>query len=82
LPRSPGKIPGQNSKKIPAVEKSKQPLKIYCALIASEGQEPAHAPQSMQLSASITYTSPAEIASTGHSSMQVPHAVHRSGLIL
>jgi hypothetical protein len=40
------------------------------------GQAPAHAPQSTQLPASMTYLpSPALIASTGHELSQAPHMV-------
>ena len=46
--------------------------------IASDGQTPAHVPQSTQRSGLIEYLSPSEIASDGHSSMQVPQAMQSS----
>lgn len=49
------------------------------ALIASTGQVLSHAPQSVQLDASIKYLlSPALIASTGQTLSQAPHIVHSS----
>ena len=54
----------------------------YSGSIASTGQTEAQVPQSMQVSASISYaSSPAEIASTGHSPAQVPHEIHVSDSI-
>ena len=47
----------------------------YGRLIASLGQTPAQVPHSVHMSGLMEYlSSPAEIAPTGHSSMQVPHA--------
>ena len=46
--------------------------------IASDGQTPAHVPQSTHRSGLIEYLSPSEIASDGHSSMQVPQAMQSS----
>jgi hypothetical protein len=46
---------------------------FYAGLGAETGQTLAQAPQSMQVSASITYrSSPAWIASTGHSASHAP----------
>ena len=46
---------------------------------APTGQVPAQAPQSMQVSGSITYLpSPSEIAPTGQSLAQAPQAIHSS----
>lgn len=54
----------------------------YSGEIASTGQTPAHAPQSMQEPASIVKISPPfEIAETGHSPSQVPQEM-QSVLIL
>ncbi len=53
-------------------------LSIYSGCGASTGQTLAQAPQSIQASASITYISPGDIASTGHSGSQAPHAIHVS----
>jgi hypothetical protein len=45
----------------------------------SVGQTLEHAPQEMQVSASIWYWSaPSEIALTGHSASQAPHLMHES----
>ena len=50
--------------------------------IAPIGQASAQAPQLMQTSGSIEYTSPSLIAPEGHSPWQVPQATQVSGLIL
>ena len=51
----------------------------YSAAGAETGHTPAHAPHSMQESASITYLpSPAEIQETGHSASQAPQLMHSS----
>lgn len=51
----------------------------YSWLIAPDGHAPAHVPQSIQESASISYLpSPALIAPTGHSPSQVPQLIHSS----
>ena len=56
-----------------------KPVLNYSWLIAPDGQAPAHVPQSMQESASISYLpSPALIAPTGHSPSQVPQLIHSS----
>jgi hypothetical protein len=44
--------------------------------MALTGQTRTHAPQSVQVAASITYGVPSLIASTGHSLMQLPQAMH------
>jgi hypothetical protein len=45
--------------------------------IASTGQTSSQAPQSIQVSGSISYlVSPSEIASTGHSAWQEPQEIH------
>jgi hypothetical protein len=50
--------------------------------MASVGQTSAHAPQSVQSLASMTYlSSPSLIALTGHSSTQVPHEIHSSVIL-
>jgi hypothetical protein len=50
--------------------------------IASTGQTSAQEPQSMQVSGSISYFSPAsDIASTGHSAEHAPHAMHSSEIL-
>ena len=55
----------------------------YASEIASLGQVPSHAPQSMHSSALITYeASPALIAPTGQTSAQEPQETQRSGLII
>lgn len=46
--------------------------------MASDGQASTHEPQSMHKSGSIEYLSPSKIASDGHSSMQLPHAMQSS----
>lgn len=49
----------------------------YSSTGAPTGHTPAHAPQLMQASASITQTpSPSEIAPTGHSPMHAPQPMH------
>ena len=54
----------------------------YSATGADTGQEPAQAPQSMHVSASITYfESPAEIAFTGHSASQAPQLMQSSVIL-
>ena len=55
--------------------------KYYSGFGASTGHTFAHAPQSIQASASITYMSPAEIALVGHSGSQAPHAMHESSIL-
>ena len=64
----------------PALPRSAaKPVLNYSWLIAPDGQAPAHVPQSMQESASISYLpSPALIAPTGHSPSQVPQLIHSS----
>jgi hypothetical protein len=49
--------------------------------MASLGHVASQAPQSMQTSALIEYTSPSEMASTGHSPIQEPQATHFSASI-
>jgi hypothetical protein len=46
------------------------------------GQASAQAPQSMQMSGSMEYTSPSMMAPVGHSPWQAPQATQVSGLIL
>jgi hypothetical protein len=46
------------------------------------GQASAQAPQSMQMSGSMEYTSPSVMAPVGHSPWQAPQATQVSGLIL
>jgi hypothetical protein len=49
------------------------------AEIAETGQTASQAPQSMQVSGSITYwLSPAEMAPVGHSLSQAPQEIHAS----
>ena len=56
--------------------------KDHSALGAPTGHTPAHAPHSMQVSASMTYLpSPSEIALTGHSAAQAPQAMHSSEIL-
>ena len=51
----------------------------YSSEIAPVGHVPAHAPQLMQVSASITnFPSPSEIAPTGQAPAQAPQATHES----
>ncbi len=50
--------------------------------IESVGQTLAHAPQEMQVSASISYWSaPSDMALTGHSDSQAPHLMHESEIL-
>jgi hypothetical protein len=54
----------------------------YAALIASTGQVASHAPQSVQVFASIWYLlSPALMASTGQTLSQAPHIVQSSEIL-
>jgi hypothetical protein len=56
--------------------------KNYASTGASTGHESAQAPQSMQVSASITYLpSPSEIAPVGHSAAQAPQAMQSSEIL-
>lgn len=65
----------------------KDPVGLFCksmyysGLADPVGQTSAQAPQSMQSSAEITYISPSEIASDGHSPMQAPQAMHSSSIM-
>jgi len=60
----------------------RQFLLFYYSAIASTGHDETQTPQSMQVSALISYTvSPCDIASTGHSPTQAPQDTH-SALIL
>jgi len=53
--------------------------KNYSAAGAETGHVPAQAPQSIHVSASITYLpSPSEIAPTGHSPAHAPQLMHSS----
>ena len=55
---------------------------VYGASIASDGQTSTQAPQSVQVSASITYLpSPSLIASTGHSLSHAPQEMHSSLIV-
>ncbi len=57
----------------------KYSTEYYSAAITPAGHPASQAPQSIQVSASITYlSSPAEIAPTGHVSAQAPHIKHPS----
>jgi hypothetical protein len=52
------------------------------AEMAETGHEDSQAPQSMQVSASITYwLAPAEIAPVGHSPSQAPQEIQASEII-
>lgn len=54
----------------------------YSSSIAPVGHTPAHVPQLMQLSASITYCpSPSAIAPTGHSPTHVPQDTQESEIL-
>jgi len=54
----------------------------YAGLIASIGQVAAHAPQSVQVPASMTYAPlPALIASIGQELSHAPHMVHSSEIL-
>ena len=58
-----------------------QNIFVYAASIAPVGHVLSHAPQSMHLSASITYGVPSDIASTGHSGRHEPQAMHSSVIL-
>lgn len=55
---------------------------FYSAFIASTGQTSAQEPQLTHSSGLIEYTSPSEIAPTGHSPIHVPHAAQALESIL
>jgi hypothetical protein len=60
----------------------KNVFKNYSASGAPTGHSAAQEPQSMHLSASITYLpSPSEIASTGQASAQAPHMMQASEIL-
>ncbi len=51
----------------------------YCAAGAPTGHVASHEPQSIHVSASITYfPSPSDIADTGQASAHAPHIIHSS----
>lgn len=57
-------------------------MQDYSALGAETGHTPAHAPHSMQVSASITYLpSPSLIALTGHSAAHAPQLMQSSEIL-
>ena len=57
-------------------------LANYACCGAPTGQTSAQAPQSIHVSASITYLpSPSEIAPTGHSPAQAPQLMHSSEIL-
>ena len=56
-------------------------FKYYSFTHASAGHTAAHASQSMQAAASITYTSPAEMQETGHSLSHTPQAMQASVIL-
>ena len=81
---SPRQPPRQGQKKRPrrSGEAFLHCCKDHSALGAPTGHTPAHAPHSMQVSASMTYLpSPSEIALTGHSAAQAPQAMHSSEIL-
>ena len=81
---SPRQPPRQGQKKRPrrSGEAFLRCCKDHSALGAPTGHTPAHAPHSMQVSASMTYLpSPSEIALTGHSAAQAPQAMHSSEIL-
>ena len=47
-------------------------------MMAAAPHTDAQDPQSMQVFGSIEYGDPSDIASTGHSLIQAPHATHAS----
>ena len=81
---SPRQPPRQGQKKRPrrSGEAFLRCRRDHSALGAPTGHTPAHAPHSMQVSASMTYLpSPSEIALTGHSAAQAPQAMHSSEIL-
>jgi uncharacterized protein YfaP (DUF2135 family) len=75
---------GPAQKEIPAPFQGRVflPYVAYSSTIASVGQFAAQAPQSTQVSASMTYwVSPWEIASTGQFSAQVPQLTQASVIL-
>ena len=75
---------GARKKNVPEPEHSFLCLNLICvesyaSEIAPTGHCAAHAPQSIQASALISYLpSPSEIALTGHSASQLPHQIQSS----
>jgi len=56
-------------------------LKLYYSTQASTGQTPAHAPQEMHASSTITYGVPSLMQSTGHSGAHAPQAMQSSVIL-
>ena len=70
-----------HKKRSPAAQRildSRLNLDVYPSMMAAAPHTDAQAPQSMQVFGSIEYGDPSDIASTGHSLIQAPHATHAS----